>query len=317
MAAGTAAVEVPPTLKALLAARLDQLDEPERRVLERGSIEGEVFHRGAVHALAPEETQVTTRLAGLVRRELIRPDRAQLPGDDGYRFRHLLIRDAAYDALPKALRAELHARFADWLEEHGVALVERDEIVGYHLEQAVSYSAELGDPAPDLADRAAARLAAAGRRASDRQDHRTGAALVVRAAGLVRPHRLDVTLELEAIWAGADYDPRPDAADDLAQRGEAAGDHSGAMLARALALLLRTDAGGPPTTDEQEELLGAALPLEEARGDPRRLALLWDIRAAIANFRMQNEDQAEAPGGGTITPASPAISPRIRGWSGR
>ena len=121
MAAEDAEVEVPPTLKALLAARLDQLDEAERRVLERGSVEGEIFHRGAVQALAPEETQVTTRLAALVRRQLVRPDRAQLAGDDGYRFRHLLIRDAAYDALPKAVRADLHARFADWLDEHGDA----------------------------------------------------------------------------------------------------------------------------------------------------------------------------------------------------
>ena len=93
---------MPPTLKALLAARLDQLDAAERRVLERGAVEGEVFHRGAVQALAPEEPQVTPRLAALVRRELIRPDRAQFAGDDGFRFRHLLIRDAAYDALPKA-----------------------------------------------------------------------------------------------------------------------------------------------------------------------------------------------------------------------
>ena len=53
MAAGNAEVDVPPTLKALLATRLDQLDEAERRVLERGSIEGEVFHRGAVQALGP------------------------------------------------------------------------------------------------------------------------------------------------------------------------------------------------------------------------------------------------------------------------
>ena len=93
--------------------------EPERRVLERGSVEGEIFYRGGVQALAPEETQVTTRLAALVRQQLVRPDRSQLAGDDGYRFRHLLIRDAAYDALPKAVRADLHARFAAWLEERG------------------------------------------------------------------------------------------------------------------------------------------------------------------------------------------------------
>ena len=170
MAAEDGEVEVPPTLKALLAARLDQLDGAERNVLERGSVEGEIFHRGGVQALAPEETQVTTRLAALVRRQLVRPDRAQIAGDDGYRFRHLLIRDAAYEALPEAVRADLHARFADWLDEHGHSLVERDEIVGYHLEQAVRYAAELGEPPKAaLAERAASRLAAAGRRASDRR----------------------------------------------------------------------------------------------------------------------------------------------------
>ena len=136
-------VEVPASLKALLAARLDQLDPAERRVLECGSVEGEVFHRGAVQALTPEETQVTPRLAALVRRELIRSDRPQFAGEDGFRFRHLLIRDTAYDALPKAIRAELHERFAAWLEQRG-DLVELDEIVGYHLEQASRYMAELG-----------------------------------------------------------------------------------------------------------------------------------------------------------------------------
>ena len=296
MAAGNEEVEVPPTLKALLAARLDQLDEAERRVLERGSIEGEIFHRGAVQALAPEETQVTTRLAALVRHQLVRPDRAQLAGDDGYRFRHLLIRDAAYDALPKTVRADLHARFADWLDEHGHALVERDEIVGYHLEQAARYRAELGQPDPRLADRAAARLATAGRRAVDRQDYRAGAALLARAAALVRPHRIDVALELESAWAHSTIDVRAAAetAEAVTERAEAAGDHSGAMLARAMALYLRRLAGEPDATDELIALCRAALPLEEERGDPRRLALLWELLAAAADFHMQHDDAVEA-----------------------
>src|SRR5213079_1957246 len=122
-------VVVPPTLQALLAARLDQLETAERTLLERGSVEGEIFHRGAVQALVPEETQVTPRLAALVRKELIRPDRTQLVGEDGFRFRHLLIRDAAYEALPKATRADLHQRFAAWLADHGTKLVELDELV--------------------------------------------------------------------------------------------------------------------------------------------------------------------------------------------
>jgi predicted ATPase len=149
MAEADAEVDVPPTLRALLVARLDQLEPAERRVLEGGAVEGELFHRGAVQALAPEEQQITPRLAALVRRELIRPARAQLVGDDGFRFRHILIRDAAYDAMPKSARAELHERFAGWLEERGPDLVELDEILGYHLEQAARYRVELGQPDPD------------------------------------------------------------------------------------------------------------------------------------------------------------------------
>ena len=296
MAAENADVDVPPTLKALLAARLDQLDEAERRVLERGSVEGEVFHRGGVQALAPEETQVTTRLAALVRRQLVRPDRAQIAGDDGYRFRHLLIRDAAYDALPKAVRADLHTRFADWLDEHGHSLVERDEIVGYHLEQGARYQTELGQADAALADRAAARLAAAGNRAVDRQDYRAGAALLDRAAELVRPHRLDLALELESVWASGELDvyAAVRSAEAVIERAEAAGDHSGAMLARALALQGRNYAGEPDETDEVIVLCRAALPLEEDRGDPRRLALLWDMLAAAAEFHQQHDDAVES-----------------------
>jgi class 3 adenylate cyclase len=104
-------VAVPPTLQALLTTRLDQLEPPERSVLERGAIEGEIFHRGAVQALSPNG-QVTPRLAALVRKGLIRPDKAQVAGEEAFRFHHLLLRDAAYDALPKSLRAELHERFA-------------------------------------------------------------------------------------------------------------------------------------------------------------------------------------------------------------
>jgi class 3 adenylate cyclase/tetratricopeptide (TPR) repeat protein len=289
-------VDVPPTLKALLAARLDQLDEAERRVLERGSVEGEIFHRGGVQALAPEETQVTTRLAALVRRQLVRPDRAQIAGDDGYRFRHLLIRDAAYDALPKAVRADLHVRFADWLEVHGRGLVEREEIVGYHLEQATRYHAELGQPDPELAERAAERLATAGRRASDRLDFRAGSALLDRAAVLLRPHRSDIVLELEAAWAQGELDiPRAiQMAEALTERAEAAGDHSGAMLARAMAIQGRNYAGEPDATDEVNALCRAALPLEENRGDPRRLALLWELLGSAAELHQQHDDTVDA-----------------------
>jgi class 3 adenylate cyclase/tetratricopeptide (TPR) repeat protein len=180
-------VTVPPTIQALLSARLDQLPLAERAALERGSIEGQVFHRGAVAALAPDDPNVTRHLGGLVRKELVRPSAATLPGDDAFRFRHLLIRDAAYDELPKATRAELHERFATWVEERAPGLVELDEIVGYHLEQAALYRQELGIPDEAAAAEAARRLGRAGRRAEDRDDVNAALSLLRRAIALLAP----------------------------------------------------------------------------------------------------------------------------------
>jgi class 3 adenylate cyclase len=156
-------IEVPPTIHALLQARLDRLASEERSVIERGAVEGEVFHRSPVAELAPPRvrTGLDGHLQRLIRNELIRPERATLPGDDAFRFRHLLIRDAAYESLPKETRADLHERFALWIDEH-VELVEQDEIVGYHLEQAVRYRRELDRDDGGVASLAATRLAAAG-----------------------------------------------------------------------------------------------------------------------------------------------------------
>jgi class 3 adenylate cyclase/tetratricopeptide (TPR) repeat protein len=201
-------VTVPATIQALLSARLDQLPADERAALERGSVEGQVFHRGAVAALAPNDLNVTSHLFGLMRKELVRPSVATLPGDDAFRFRHLLIRDAAYDALPKSVRADLHERFAEWIEQQAPDLVELDEILGYHLEQAALYRAELGTASPELAERAARRLYAAGDRAARRQDVGAGTRLLNRALALAAPGSTlvaEVKLELgRALYATGD-----------------------------------------------------------------------------------------------------------------
>ncbi len=181
-------VEVPSTIQALLAARLERLAVEERELLERGAIEGEVFHRLAVRALASARlaVEVDPRLEGLVRKELIRPHPATLRDDVAFRFRHLLIRDAAYDGLPKAARADLHKRFAGWLEQHAHELVELDEIVGWHLEQAIHYALELGQSLePALAPRAAEHLHRAGARAYRRSDQQAAVNLFGRALALV------------------------------------------------------------------------------------------------------------------------------------
>jgi FimV-like protein len=189
-------VTVPASIRALLAARLDQLSPPERAARARGAVEGQVFHRGAVVALAPEEPDISTRLLGLVRKELVRPSAATFPGDEAFRFRHLLIRDAAYDALPKAARAALHERFAAWVESHAGELVELDEIAGYHLEQAALYRAELGLPSAELARAAAERLRTAGERARHREDATAAVSLLGRASALLDGEHPELLLSL-------------------------------------------------------------------------------------------------------------------------
>ena len=194
-------VQVPATIQAVIAARLERLGADERDLLERGAVEGEVFHRLAVRALADDRLAavVEARLVELVRKELIRPYPATLKGDDAFRFRHLLIRDAAYDGLPKAARAELHERFAQWLEQAAVGLVELDEIAGWHLEQAAHYQHELGrEVDPRLASGAAEHLHAAGRQAALRADPAAARNLLERGLALAPAnHGLRTRLRLD------------------------------------------------------------------------------------------------------------------------
>jgi class 3 adenylate cyclase/tetratricopeptide (TPR) repeat protein len=287
---------VPPNLQALLAARIDQLDDPERAVLERGAVEGEIFHRGSVQALT-EDGAVVPRLAGLVRKELIRPERAQLPGDDGFRFRHLLIRDAAYDALPKSTRAELHERFADWLEERGADLVELDEILGHHLEQAARCRRELGQPDSALTERAGELLGTAGLRALWRSDYRAAIGLLERALGLLRPFRLDVNLELSLANAYRfrfDNNRAAEVADAAAEKARAAGDRLGEVLARTFARYCGAHVSTDPDWDGVLRLAHEALPLAEEASDHAALMQLWLIFADFEGGGGHQEERTRA-----------------------
>jgi class 3 adenylate cyclase/tetratricopeptide (TPR) repeat protein len=185
LADGGDAGNVPPTIHALLEARLDALPDAERHVLECASVIGHDFEWDALGELSPDRRRPPgARLAALVRNELVRPHEAIA---DTFSFRHALIRDAAYGRLPKELRSGLHERFAHWLDFRGE---EFEEIVAYHLEQAYRWLAELGPPderAVDLAEQAAARLASSGRRANARGDAPAAANLFERAAALLPP----------------------------------------------------------------------------------------------------------------------------------
>ena len=284
-------VAVPSTIQALLAARLDQLETDERSVLQRGSVAGRVFHVSAVRALDGAEPELPARLVSLVRKDLIRPEVTWHAGDEAYRFRHILIRDAAYDALPKAVRADFHERIAAWLEERP-DLGEVDELVGHHLEQSARYREELGRPDAALALRASERLAAAGRRALWRRDSLAAAGLLERALALLPPERLDVALELDLASAQPTPQRAAEIAEGTAERALTAGDGAGEAAARVVAAFYRLMAG-ETDVDEVERRARAALPVLEAAGDHAGLVHVYAaLGFGVANTYYRYEEWA-------------------------
>jgi len=235
-APGLAGLSIPPNVRALLAARLEHLDGTERRVLESASVVGEVFEWGAIAELVPAgiRPELGGHLMSLVRKELIRPAPSDLSDQDAFRFRHLLIRDAAYDGMAKGTRADLHERFARWLERTArERLPEVQAIVGYHFERAHRFREELGMPADtqaDLAREAARHLGEAGRRALARADVRAAANLLGRAVALVPTHdavRAQLMIELvDALREQGEFDRVAQLTDEGATLARAAGDRA-------------------------------------------------------------------------------------------
>ena len=282
-------LRVPPTIQALLAARLDQLTGDERAVIQRAAVCGKQFHVGAVAALLDGE-EVQPILMSLVRRDVLRPERSSLAGQDAFRFRHQLIRDAAYEAAPKALRAELHERFADWLEGVGEARVEEfEEILAYHLERAYRLLEELGpldDAGRELALRAAEHYAASARRASDRSDDRAAATMFRRAADLLPEGHPDRPRALydagHASLRGLEPPVAVAALDEAVRAASTAGLRSLEWMARIDRGLvsLMTDPLGYTTDDLRAEVAEAMAELETG-GDDEALAIVWIALATV------------------------------------
>jgi class 3 adenylate cyclase/tetratricopeptide (TPR) repeat protein len=289
LAEGGESDQVPATIQALLAARLDALPEEERDLLERASIVGLEFEWEALSELTLDRRRPSgTQLSALVRKELIRPHDAIA---DTFRFRHMLIRDAAYERIPKELRSDLHERVAGWLDGRGE---EFEEIVGYHLEQAYRYVVELGPPgerAQALAERAAERLAASGRRAHARGDTPAAANLLERATALLPTRdrrRLTLLPSLgRALRQEGEMERAESVLSEAVESGQAEGERGVAADAAVALSNLRLHRG-PQETIGQEEVwreLREAIPIFRELGDDAGLARALSAAGTLKYWR--------------------------------
>jgi DNA-binding SARP family transcriptional activator/predicted ATPase len=286
---------LPSSIHAVLAARIDRLDAGERAVLELASVQGRSFHVGVLGELLGERDrpQTATHLVSLVQQQLIRSDRSDLPGQDAFRFAHALIREAAYNGLPKQRRAEVHERVARWLERRPGA---RDETIGFHLGEAHRLLTELGltgDRERALATAAAERLESAGHAALLRGDAQAGARLLERAAELMaadQPARARLLPRLGA--ALLDAGRLADADSVLTEAIERA--PAGSPLearARVEQQMVRLQAG---TGTASDEVADSALSALEADGDELgQCRALW-LRALRAWIEGRCADADEA-----------------------
>ncbi|HEX9410184.1 MAG TPA: adenylate/guanylate cyclase domain-containing protein [Actinomycetota bacterium] len=299
-----ATVDVPPTIHALLAARLDRLQQEERAVVECGSVEGKVFHRGALAELAPEgaRSNLRSHLLTLTRRELIRPERADLAGEEAFRFRHQLIRDAAYQGMPKERRAELHERFAAWLEgSAGTLASEYEEIVGYHLEQTYRYRAELGptdEEDLEVARRAALHLATAGRRAHGRGDLPAAVNLLERGRGLLPlgdRERMEMALPLsDALFDLGEFERCEALVAEAIDEADRSGERRLQMHLQVVQIRMRSQWNPEGFVQEAEEVGRGAIAMFEEAGDDLGLARAWSLLAARLHMLGHAEGVEEA-----------------------
>ena len=287
--AGAEQLKVPPTIHALLAARLDGLGADERAVIEPAAVIGQVFVRDAVRHLSPERVrpQLDDRLDALTEKQLVRPDPSR-SDDDAYRFHHILVRDTAYEGILKRARATFHEGFVQWAD--GVnreGATEYEEILGYHLEQAHRYLSELGpldEHGRELGADGARRLAAAGRRAFARGDAPAAANLLGRAAALLPEtavERLAILGEFgEALMQAGHFEDAERAVDEAIALGEAAGAAHAAARASLVRLLIRLRSGEEEEWQDTAAItIAEAMAVFEETGDASGLAMGWRLLA--------------------------------------
>ena len=291
---------LPPTIQALLAARLDRLDPAERAVVGAAAVVGREFWGDAVETLLPaQDAQSVPRLlADLERRRLVMPLPTTLESETGYAFTHALVRDAAYEGLTKQDRAELHERVADWFEErHPERMIELEPIVGYHLEQAYRQRTDLGPAGPRayaLAQRAARRLAAAGARAARAREDSAAAGLLERAADLLPATAAErvalLPMIAEALEGTAEHARASELYEQAIEAGTGARDRRVVAYSRVrragVRFLIEPEADAEEIAAEAQ----AAVPALERERDDRGLAEAWRL---VGEARMSQGRAAE------------------------
>jgi class 3 adenylate cyclase/tetratricopeptide (TPR) repeat protein len=278
-------VSMPPTIHALLAARLEGLGPEEREVIEAASVVGQLFVEGAVQELVSEPIRdnVPELLGALVRKRLVRAQPTDLASERTYRFGHILIRDATYRGVLKSSRAALHERFVAWADrvnQDRDRAVEYEEILGYHLEQAHMCLSELGpldDHGRELGVNAAARLLSAGERAFARGDMPAAANLLRRVVALLPSEsreRLALLPDLaEAMMAIGEFAWAETFLDEAIETCETTGEAGLEASARLLRLRVRSHSAEPEDWTGQIVLEAArSLPVLEAADDHVELA---------------------------------------------
>ncbi len=160
-------IELPESVQGIIAARLDGLDPEDKGLLQDAAVVGKVFWSGALAAIGGREPfAVEERLHALERRELVRRERrSSVAGESEYAFRHVLVRDVAYGAIPRAARAERHRAAAEWIESLGRP-EDHADLLAHHYLSALELARAAGTDAGILKEAAAAALVSAGDRAS-------------------------------------------------------------------------------------------------------------------------------------------------------
>jgi class 3 adenylate cyclase/tetratricopeptide (TPR) repeat protein/type II secretory pathway predicted ATPase ExeA len=280
-------VKMPLTIQTLLSARLEQLPSEERQVIQRAAVIGKLFYWRAVSELSPPDIQprVGAHLTSLARRDLIHSEQSDFTSEDAFAFRHTLIREAAYQAAPKQVRAELHERFADWLQNAAADRTsEYEEFVGFHLERAAGYRRELGEGdarVGDLARRAAAMLASAGRRSLARADVASTVRLLDRAVALLPesdPRRTGLMGDLAlALSQNGRYARAGEVLDNTVAAAAAAGDDRLAARLTVEREVVRLEVEPGRAIAEARRAADPAIETLRRLGDDRGLARGWQL----------------------------------------